>query len=102
MSDETKPSMPRKVALFRGSSYDSIIVLQLYGDGDDWSTEGYVRITEWQTVEFQPLPPAELCAVEMAALNAQRAKTVEEFTAKLSYIDGRIANLRALTGPEAV
>lgn len=99
MSEQTT-SMTKRVALFRETKYDSTVVFMLYGD-DDWTVEGYVRISEWHNVEFKALPPAAMCAAEMAALNALRAKTVDEFTEKLSFIDGRIANLRALTGPEA-
>jgi hypothetical protein len=37
---------------------------------------------------------------QLTALTRMREKVVDEFAAKLSNIDERIANVRSLTGPE--
>lgn len=95
-------TIAKKIALFRETKLDFITSFELHeGRDEGWTMGDYVRITEWMPVEFVALPPDVLAAAEMDALNALRAKTVEEFTEKLNYIDGRIANLRALTGPES-
>lgn len=91
----------KRVALFRNTTHDFIAVLNYEGDDENWTLDEYVRLTEWHTVEFKPLPPEARAAAEMDALTALRAQTVEEFSEKRSFIDGRIANLRALTGPHS-
>jgi hypothetical protein len=101
VSDEFKPRLNKKIAVFRQTKLNFECVIEIGGDDTDenWTLDEYVRLTEWQPVEFKALPPETLAAAEMDALSALRAQTVAEFTEKLSYIDGRMANLRALTGP---
>lgn len=89
-----------KIALFRQTKCGFIAIFNLdEGKDESWTMLDYVRVSQWKTVEFDMLPPDETAAAEMAALSELRAETVDEFAQKLSYIDGRIANLRALTGP---
>jgi hypothetical protein len=92
-------SAVRKVAVFRNTKHDFECVMHNHDDDENWTLEDYVRLTEWVAVEFKPLPPETLVAAQMAALTELRAQTVAEFTEKLMNIDGRMANLRALTGP---
>ncbi len=89
-----------RVALFREQKYDFITVFHLRDGQEDYAPSDYVRISEWMPVEFKPLSPAEVAGAQMVALSKLREKTVDEFKEKLDFIDGRIANLRALTGPE--
>jgi hypothetical protein len=90
----------QRVAMFRNTKYDFVTVLGIGpSEKDDWTMEEYIRISEWQSVEFKPLSKETLAEAEMTALTKLRAETVEEFKEKLNSIDGRIANLRALSGP---
>jgi hypothetical protein len=100
MSNE---SMTKKIAVCRNTKHDFVCVIENHrSDGDEgWMLDDYVRISEWATVEFKALPPETLVEAEVAALTELRAATVAEFTKKLNHIDGRMANLRALTGPES-
>ncbi len=90
----------QRVAMFRNTKFDFVTVLGIDESQDEsWTLDEYIRISEWQPVEFKPLSAETLAEVEMNALTKLRAETVEEFKEKLNSIDGRIANLRALTGP---
>jgi hypothetical protein len=98
VNDERKP-MTRMLAVCRNNKHDFICVMENHGRDENWMLDDYVRLSEWQTVEFKELPPEAMAEAEMKSLSELRAQTVAEFTEKLNYIDGRLANLRALTGP---
>lgn len=92
--------MTQRLALWRHQKYGWLSAFEWFPDSSEEPVhEEYVRMTEWQVVEFKPLPPEETARTQMAALTKLREQTVAEFSEKLSFIDGRIANLRALTGP---
>lgn len=96
-------NMTKKVAMFRHHEMGFISIIEFpdYAEDDSWTMDSYIRISEWTTVDFKPLPPETLVEAQMVALSELRARTVDEFTEKLANIDGRMANLRALTGPSA-
>ena len=66
-------------------------------DDAGYCPSGYVRVSEWVAITFPPLASDEVVAAQVAAVTEQRAKVVEEFTAKLANIDAHLANLRAIT-----
>ena len=66
-------------------------------DGDAWTVEPYVRITEWVDVEFPALPPEVTVPAQIAALDRQAEEVKAEFTAKLREIADARASLLALT-----
>jgi hypothetical protein len=97
-----KPNeMTHRIAVFQDDKFDFVTVFPNYGDEATYAPDGYVRISEWQTIDFKALPPADLAEAQMQSLATLREKTVTEFRAKLEYIDAKIENLRALTGPES-
>jgi len=57
----------------------------------------YIRVSEHVEVEFPALPPEDLVAQEVEALDKVRANVVEEFCDKLAIIDRRKSELLALT-----
>jgi hypothetical protein len=94
-----------RVAMFRESKWDFRTTFHQHAGQNDENyhpPSGYVRVSDWVDVEFKPLTPEEVAGGELIALNQLRAETVNEFKRKLDDIDERMANLRALTGPEAV
>lgn len=101
MSESTKDELTKRMALFRDQKYGSVLSFDLHGKDESYtpSIGEYVRITEWMTVTFKPLSASDVTGAELMALSKFREKTVNEFKEKLDFIDGRIANLRALTGP---
>lgn len=92
--------MPKRMAVFRHLRHEFNAVFQNHGDDDDWCVDEYMRISEWQTVEFKPLSQADVAGAQLTALSKLREQTVAEFSEKLGAIDERMANLRALTGPD--
>lgn len=96
-----KNEFVQKLALWRHQKYGWLTAFEWFVGGDEPVHEEYVRMTEWQEIEFKPLPAEETARTQMAALTRLREQTVAEFSEKLSFIDGRIANLRALTGPQS-
>jgi len=96
-----KNNMTQRIAVFRDNKFDFETVFPNYGDEATYAPDGYVRISEWQTIEFKALPPADMAEAQMKSLTTLRDRTVAEFRAKLEYIDGKIENLRALAAPEA-
>jgi hypothetical protein len=100
VSADKKDEMTMRIALFK-SDVGSVNVWQLYGKDEDYvPLDSYIRISEWQTIAFKPLNKDAVTGAQLTALTRMRAKVVDEFAAKLSNIDERIANVRSLTGPE--
>lgn len=99
MSNENNAVTTKKIGVFRNTTHDFVCVLENHTNDDNWTLDEYVRLSEWQTVEFKSLPPEAMVSAQLTALAELRAKTVTEFTERLNQIDGRMANLRALTGP---
>lgn len=96
--------MKARVALFKSISMDYVTAVT---QGRNWETgeldpnytfgSDYVRLTDWKEIEFDPLPKDALVQAETASLQAERERVVQKFTDALALIDGRMANLRALT-----
>lgn len=97
---QKKNEMVQRLALWRHTKFDWLTVFERYSDDIEPRHDDYVRVTEWMDVEFKPLSSSDVAAAQMVALSTLREHTVNEFKEKLGYIDGKIANLRALTGPE--
>ncbi len=66
-------------------------------DGDAWTVEPYVRISEWVDVEFPALASEVIVPAQIAALDRQVEEVKAEFTAKLREIAEARASLLALT-----
>jgi hypothetical protein len=64
---------------------------------EDYCPSGYVRISEWQAVEFAPMGRGEVVAKQVQVLDEMRAAVVDEFTNKLATIDARKRELLAIT-----
>ncbi len=84
-----------RIAMFRDIKYGG--EFPFAADRDDWTIDGYIRVSEWQSIEFSPLPIAQAANAEISMLQAAREKVADEFGKKLAYLDGRISNLRAIT-----
>lgn len=94
--------LTKRVAVFRNVKHGFDAVRCLYeGQADEDYTAGddYVRVSEWMDAEFKPLTDGDIAGTQIVALTKLRKQTVNEFKQKLDYIDGKIANLRALSGP---
>lgn len=91
-------NMKQHLALFRHSQYGWLSTFESHGD-EQRAVSNYARVSEWQFVEFKPLPIEAIVESEMLGLTKERAEIVEEFTAKLRRVDERMANLRALAAP---
>lgn len=101
-ADSDKTQAHQCIALFRNQKFDFATVFARLDDDENYRpSEEYIRLSKWMPVEFDLLPPAELAGAELESLAELRRKTVEEFKEKLRFIDERVANVRALTGPEA-
>lgn len=101
MSDKKYFEKPKRVALFRDLQCDLSICFEIFGKDEDRSpVAGYVRISEIQEVTFAPLSPEAVVGAELMTLTKMRAQVVGEFSERLAVIDGRMANLRALSGPD--
>ena len=70
---------------------------QYTDEGDAWTIDGYMRITEWVDVEFPALAPEAIVPAQIAALDRQAEEVKAEFTAKLREIADARASLLALT-----
>ena len=70
---------------------------QYTDEGDAWTIDGYMRITEWVDVEFPALPPEVIVPAQLTALDRQAEEVKAEFTAKLREIAEARASLLALT-----
>ena len=66
-------------------------------DGDAWTVEPYVRISEWVDVEFPALAPEVIVPAQIAALDRRAEEVKAEFAAKLREIAEARASLLALT-----
>ena len=66
-------------------------------DGDDWTIEPYVRISEWMDVEFIELPAESTVPAQLAMLERKAEEVKAEFAAKLREIADARASLLALT-----
>ena len=66
-------------------------------DGDAWTVEPYVRISEWVDVEFPALAPEVIVPAQIAALDRRAEEVKAEFAAKLREIAEARARLLALT-----
>ena len=66
-------------------------------DGDAWTVEPYVRISEWVDVEFPALASEVIVPAQIAALDRRAEEVKAEFTAKLHEIAEARASLLALT-----
>jgi hypothetical protein len=100
MNADNAKDMTQKIAIFRHLrfGFTSVFALQ-EGHDENWTLDEYVRISEWQAIDFKALPPNSLAEAQMRSLKNQRAMIVTEFKRKLEVVDSNIANLRALTGP---
>lgn len=93
-----KPTdLTKTIAMFQ-SPYGTTTVWEVSADNPDSSLlDDWFRISQCLAVTLQPLPKDAVVAGQLQALAVAREKTVDEFKAKLDNIDGRMANLRALT-----
>jgi hypothetical protein len=96
--------MKMRIAIFRSTSMGYVTPVEQRKDwttgelDDNYSpTSDYVRLTEWQEVDLPELPPDQVIPQQLAALAREREEAVEKFHKALADIDGRIANLRAVT-----
>ncbi len=91
--------MSTKVAQFKGTGqYGVTIIIGLKdGEEDQYPLEGYVRISKWVDVTFEPRSREETVMAEISALDEERAEIVGEFSRRLKDIDIRKAELLAIT-----
>jgi hypothetical protein len=89
---------PYRGALYRSTGSNFLMVLGRQDPADDdRPLNGYTRVSEFIEIDFPPLPAAEVVSAEIRSLDEARAKIVETFTAQLAAIDGRKAELMAVT-----
>ena len=70
-------------------------------EGDNWTLDGYTRISEWVDVELTALAPEVIVPAQLAALDREAEAVRKEFTEKLHEIAERRASLLALTHESA-
>jgi len=105
MKDAYTPTFdqPYKVGLFQAVDSGFVTVLNCnIKDDDDYTLNGYIRVSAWFNVTFIPLTQEEIAGTAMVALTKQREEVVNEFGKRLAVIDNRIANLRCLPAPSQV
>ena len=93
--------MKARVAIFQrglNSTWRTTFSRPQYTDeGDAWTIDGYIRITEWVDVEFPELATEVIVPAQGAALDRKAEEVKAEFTAKLREIADARASLLALT-----
>jgi hypothetical protein len=91
-----------KIAQFKADPHDDYVSIFRWPDfakdqPDYEPLKGMVRISEWVDVHFPQRPADDLVPAQIAALDAQRAQTVAEFTEKLRDIEDKRACLLAIS-----
>ncbi len=87
--------MIKKIAIFE----DSDLGFQFVGTAASDTVPNNTRLTEWVTVDFTPLPPAELVPQQVAAIDKQIAGITAQCEAQLAGLNERKAELLALPCP---
>ncbi len=97
-TDTNNQAMVQYIAVFRSIQFGWLTPFG-YPEvpPDDKTIEDYVRVSEWQRVEFQPMTDEKQAANAIVSLQKQRARVADDFGKKLNEIDVQIANLRAIT-----
>ncbi len=90
--------LAHRVALFRHIEYGYLMVWARPNYADDsYCPTDYVRISEWQDVQFAALAGDEQIQGAITSLQNKRAEIAKQFAEKLANVDAQIANLRAIT-----
>lgn len=93
--------MKARVAMFqRGadSTWRTVFARGLDAEeGDDWTIEPYIRISEWVDVDFAERRAEDIIPQQIAALDRKAEEVKAEFTRKLQEIAQARASLLAIT-----
>lgn len=87
----------RIAALFQSLTFpDSAVVFTLGpNDNESYTVPGYVRVSDWQAVDFKPLEQDHSKAV-VSALMAEKRAIEAEYLKKLDGVEGRIIRAMAV------
>ncbi len=89
-----------RIALFKRVEVDwsyETVKAQSGHDTDETEYDGFVRISEWQDVEFTPRSPEEIVPAQLAALDDAEKALCAQFQVKRNQIAEARSRVRSLT-----
>jgi hypothetical protein len=88
----------RRVALFESSTFPGVAIVfsQTHGDDDNAKPlSGYMRISEWVDVDFNPSSEADRSQLRVNALMDEKRRIQADAAKKMEDIDTRIVKAMA-------
>lgn len=88
----------KKVAMFEEVSAGFTVVFEFptWSDEDDYTMDGYVRVSEWTDIEFTPINHQSVVDQKIAIIDAEIQDARAKFQVTLNGLEQRKAELLAI------